>query len=110
MYNLGLQGKRYFIPSGALLQTAVGSPRTNVARTCAVVAHTIAVTVLVACPQFACRGIPIVITKTHKILHATANTMTITILSANHFTAVITFCIRTPPCVALALPIVAVTV
>lgn len=108
--NLDLQGKRYVIPSGALFQTAVSPPSTNIARTSAVVAKTIAVTVFVAGSQFARRGVPTLIAQTHKIFLATANTMAVTILRANHFTAVITFSARTPPRVTDALPIVAMTV
>ena len=109
-HDLGLQGKRYIIRSGALYQTAVVSPRADVTCTGAVVANTIAATVVVAGPIFARRGIPTRSARAHKILMGTANTVTITILGAYHFTAVVAFSMRMPPRVANALPIVTMTV
>jgi len=108
--DLRLQGKWYPIRSGTLSLTAVGSPKADVTITRAVAANTIAVTVIVAGSQFACRGIPTLIARTHKILLATANAVATAILGANHFTAVVAFSMRTPPRVTHALPIVAMTV
>lgn len=89
--NFGLQGKRNLIGIGTLVQIAVWSPKTGVARACAIVAYTVAVTVVEACPQFTCGGVPTCIALAHEILQTTANAMAITILGTDHFATVIAF-------------------
>lgn len=82
---------------------------THVASAGAIIAHTVAVAIVLTCPKFTCGGVPTLIAMTHEILQSTANTMTTAILRTYHEAAVITVFDRTESGVALALTVVAVT-
>ena len=88
-YDLGLKGKRDLASSGTFDEIAVRTPKSYIARAGAVVAHTVAMTIVVARLQFACSRVPTLIALAHEILQTTTDPVIITILGAYHLSAVI---------------------